>query len=289
MREWVAAERERILAQDLVAADQGDARRVDAPLPALGGRVPRLLGPARGLRLRRRHADRRRSPAPQPGRIDPDEAADAFLAQSDPHGVARGRARRDRRALDEETLAGAARRERLTRREVKEIQSGYKDADRFEKWLSVLQRGVAYEDPIVLPAGEGLNIVSAAATASIVYRCDCGQDFCAHDRNWKMDASCYVRESEEAMLEVYPKMAGPDPLLQQIREYYCPSCARQLEVEALPPGLPGRARLPARHRGLLPRLARTRAAVLGPESTGLAAKRGRREASPVRRRRVRAS
>ena len=72
----------------------------------------------------------------------------------------------------------------------------------------------------------------------MVYRCDCGHDFCAHNRNWKLDAVVYVRESEESLLEVYPKMAGPDPALQHLREYYCPSCARQLEVEALPPGYP---------------------------------------------------
>jgi acetone carboxylase gamma subunit len=53
-----------------------------------------------------------------------------------------------------------------------------------------------------------------------------------------MDAVVYVRESEREMLEVYPRMAGPDPRLQQLREYYCPACARQLEVEALPPGYP---------------------------------------------------
>ena len=37
-----------------------------------------------------------------------------------------------------ETLA-AMLDEKLTRREVKDIQSGYKDPDRFEKWLAVLQ------------------------------------------------------------------------------------------------------------------------------------------------------
>jgi acetone carboxylase gamma subunit len=102
----------------------------------------------------------------------------------------------------------------------------------------VLQARVAYPDEIVLPAGEGLNIVRRGSDGQLVYRCDCGQDFCAHNRNWKMDAVVHVRESEEAMLEVYPRMAGPDPQLQQIREYLCPACARQLEVEALPPGYP---------------------------------------------------
>jgi acetone carboxylase gamma subunit len=53
-----------------------------------------------------------------------------------------------------------------------------------------------------------------------------------------MDAVVYVRQSESEMLEIYPRMAGPDPKLQHVREYYCPNCARQLEVEALPPGYP---------------------------------------------------
>ena len=44
--------------------------------------------------------------------------------------------------LDRETLA-ALLDEKLTRREVKDIQSGYKDPDRFDKWLAVLQERVA--------------------------------------------------------------------------------------------------------------------------------------------------
>ena len=49
-------------------------------------------------------------------------------------------------------------------------------------------------------------------------------------------------------------MGGPDPRLQQIRGVLRPACARQLEVEALPPDTP-RPRVPSRHRGVLPRLA----------------------------------
>ncbi len=189
--------------------------------------------------------------------MSPDEAADAFLAQirssTGEDELPRGGAGK----LDQDTLA-ALLDEKLSRREVKDIQSGYKDADRFEKWVAVLQERAPYEDPIVLPAGEGLNIVRRRSDGQLIYRCDCGHDFCAHNRNWKMDAVVYVRDSEEALLEIYPKMAGPDPKLQQIREYYCPSCARQLEVEALQPGYPGGSRVPAGRGGLLPRLAGAR-------------------------------
>jgi len=236
VRDWVARERERILAQDLaepVKAMYAESMRLS----------PRWAAEYRGFwklpedfdfdvvtpTVRVEHA--------QPGRLDPDDAADAFLADSDPHAGEDALPGGGGGKLDQDTLA-ALLEERLSRREVKDIQSGYKDSDRFEKWIAVLQARVPYADPIVLPAGEGLNIVRRRSDGELVYRCDCGQDFCAHNRNWKMDAVVYVRDTQEALLEIYPEMAGPDPALQQIREYYCPSCARQLEVEALQPGYP---------------------------------------------------
>mgnify|MGYP002682410731 FL=1 len=33
-------------------------------------------------------------------------------------------------------------------------------------------------------------------------------------------------------------MSHCEPDWMELREYYCPSCARQLEVEGLPPGYP---------------------------------------------------
>jgi N-methylhydantoinase B len=236
VREWMRSERERILAQDLiepVKAMYAESMRLS----------PRWAAEYRGFwELPEDFEFDALTPTvaaarSQPGRIDPGQAADAFLQGSEPHGSREGVPGGTGGELDEATLE-ALLEERLSRREVKEIQSGYKDRDRFEKWLSVLQRRVPYEDPIVLPAGEGLNIVRRASDGQLVYRCDCGRDFCAHNRNWKLDALVHVRESEEALLEVYPRMAGPDPRLQQIREYICPGCARQLEVEALPPGYP---------------------------------------------------
>ncbi len=77
----------------------------------------------------------------------------------------RGRARGDRRA-PRRGDARALLDEKLSRRAVKDIQSWIKDPDRFDKWVAVLQERVDYDDPIVLPYGEGLNIVSAAPTAS---------------------------------------------------------------------------------------------------------------------------
>lgn len=236
VREWVAAERERVLAQDLVAP----VKRMYAESMRLS---PRWAAEFRGFwDLPEDFEFEIATPtvtaqASAPGKVHPDEAADAFLVSCQPRAGEDGVSSAVGGKLDRETL-GALLDEKLSRREVKDMQSAFKDPDRFEKWLSVLQERVPYEDPIVLPAGEGLNIVRRRSDGQLVHRCDCGHDFCAHNRNWKMDAVVYVRDTEEAILEVYPKMAGPDPTLQQIREYHCPSCARQLEVEALPPGYP---------------------------------------------------
>jgi N-methylhydantoinase B len=171
-----------------------------------------------------------------PGKVSPEQAVTEFLEQSSvvspqSSGTGPGAGR----SLEKETLADMLD-ERLERRTVKDIQSGYKDPDRFDKWVEVLQERVPYDDPIVLPCGEGLNIVRRGS--ELVIRCDCGHDFCAHTENWKMHAALFVRDSDELLQEVYPKMGHCDPAWQELREFYCPSCARQLEVEAVAPCYP---------------------------------------------------
>ncbi len=171
----------------------------------------------------------------QAGRITPEESADRFLAASQ---VARVEpARISGHALDEETL-GALVDERLSRAEIRAIQSAYKDSHRFENWLAVLQARVPYDDPIVLPAGEGLNIVRRRSDGELVIRCDCGHDFSGPHRNWKMEAKILLRADERSMRDIYPKFAHADPEWMELREFLCPSCARLLEIEAVPPGYP---------------------------------------------------
>ena len=174
----------------------------------------------------------------EPGKILPEDAADEFLEASQVSGGERSVATGG--TLEPETLA-ALHDETLSRREVHAIQSTYKDADRFEKWVALLQARVPYDDPIVLPLGEGLNAVRAAGgdeRGALVIRCDCGHDLCPPTRNWKLDAVVSVRDTNEAMREIYPRLAHADPEWMELREFYCPSCARQLEVEAAPPGYP---------------------------------------------------
>ncbi len=236
VREWVAAERERILAQVFTQP----VKEMYAQSMRLS---PRWAAEYRGFWDLPEDFDYDvETPTVSitravPGRLDPGEAADAFLAASKPGGALEGVPAATGGKLDQETLE-ALLDERLSRREVSAIQSGYKDPDRFEKWIALLQARACYPDPIVMPMGEGLNIVRRSSDGQLVSRCDCGHDFCAHNRNWKMEALVHVREDEQSILEIYPSMGGPDPLLQQVREYFCPACARQLEVEALPPGYP---------------------------------------------------
>jgi N-methylhydantoinase B/acetone carboxylase alpha subunit len=168
-----------------------------------------------------------------PGKISPEESAAAFLAGSQVSGAAPPRT--GGRSLAKETLRDLLD-ERLSRRAVKDIQSGFKDPDRFDKWLEVLQERVPYHDPIVLPCGEGLNVVRVAG--ELVIRCDCGHDLCRFDLNWKMHVLVFVRDSQELLREVYPAMGHCDPDWQELREFICPSCARLLEVEAATPGYP---------------------------------------------------
>jgi N-methylhydantoinase B/oxoprolinase/acetone carboxylase alpha subunit/acetone carboxylase gamma subunit len=234
-REWWARERERILAGEIIE--------------------PLRVMLAESMKLSARWAAEYRGfwdlepefefavPTPtipeveraRPGKVTPEEAADEFLASSRAFGTEEGPVPAGGR-VDAETLA-ALYDEKLSRREVRDLQSSFKDADRFEKWVALLQSRAAYDERIVLPLGEGLNVVRGA-DGGLVVRCDCGQDFCAPSRNWKLEAAIFARDTVEAMQEVYPKLAHSDPEWCELREFYCPSCARQLDVEVAPAGYP---------------------------------------------------
>jgi acetone carboxylase, alpha subunit len=233
VREWWAEQRERVIAQEAIEAVR--------------------CGLAESMKLSERWAAEYRGfwdlepdfqiEASTPtvaieraatGKITPEESADEYLASSQVAEVEPTRAAG--KPLERETLA-ALLDEKLSRREIHTIQSGYKDPDRFDKWLEILQERVPYDDPIVLPLGEGMNVVRIGG-GEMVIRCDCGHDLCPPNRNWKMEAAIFVRDDAETMLEVFPTMAGGDPEWIEVREFYCPSCARLLEVDAAVPGYP---------------------------------------------------
>lgn len=121
--------------------------------------------------------------------------------------------------------------------QLKEMMSSHKDPERFEIYREVLQERMSWDDPILLPYGLHLYIVQKSDGDRIV-KCDCGHEFCNYKENWKLHARIFVRDTEEKMNEIYPKLMSPDPEWQVIREYYCPNCAVQLEVEAVPPWYP---------------------------------------------------
>ena len=120
---------------------------------------------------------------------------------------------------------------------VQEIMKAAKDSDRFEKWVQILQGRVSWSEPILLPLTPSLFIVQKENNERVV-KCKCGQEFGDYRVNWKLSASIYVRESEEDFKEIYRGSEQPDPAWTQLREYSCPGCGTQLEVEAVPRGTP---------------------------------------------------
>nr|WP_175799634.1 acetone carboxylase subunit gamma [Burkholderia anthina] len=113
-----------------------------------------------------------------------------------------------------------------------------KDGERFRMYVDALQQKLGWKDRIVLPLGPHLYIVQQWATKHWVTQCDCGHVFCNYRENWKLHANVFVRESDEAMDEVYPRLMAPDTQWQVYREYYCPTCAAMHDVEAPTPWYP---------------------------------------------------
>jgi acetone carboxylase gamma subunit len=138
--------------------------------------------------------------------------------------------------LDPETLRDLVD-ERLPRSQVRAIQSSYKDPDRFDQYVALLQDRVAWQERIVLPFGEHLYVVSKG-DGEYTIKCDCGHEFCDYRDNWKLEALINVRDSEQSLREIYPEKMSGDPEWNHLREYFCPGCRTLLEVEAVPPGYP---------------------------------------------------
>ncbi len=126
---------------------------------------------------------------------------------------------------------------KLAWHEVKNMMSAFKDPGRFDKYVEILQGRVPWDDRILLPLQPHLFIVEKPDKRRVV-KCDCGHEFGDYRENWKLNALVYVRDSEESMQEIYPPLMHSNPDWIQLREYYCPGCKAQLEVEAVPPGYP---------------------------------------------------
>ncbi len=119
---------------------------------------------------------------------------------------------------------------------VQEIMKDAKDVDRFEKWVEIQQSRVTWSERILLPLTPALFIVRKGDDR--IVKCRCGHEYGDYRANWKLEALIHVRETEEDLREIYRGSEQPDPTWVQVREYSCPGCGSQLEVEAVPRGCP---------------------------------------------------
>lgn len=121
--------------------------------------------------------------------------------------------------------------------EIKRIMSRYKDSDRFDSYRELLQERVEWDEFILLPLSEKLYLVAKESGGRVV-KCECGHEFCEGTENWRLHALLYVRNDTESLAEIYPGAATPKPEYVELREFYCPGCATQLEVDTMTPGYP---------------------------------------------------
>jgi acetone carboxylase gamma subunit len=119
--------------------------------------------------------------------------------------------------------------------ELANMQRETKTGDRVDIVLAIEQARVAWNDRILVPLQERLYVVERVDGARVV-KCFCGQEFGDYRLNWKEEALVYERHPQDGV--VFQPNKGADPVWQLLREFYCPSCATQLDVEPVPTGYP---------------------------------------------------
>jgi acetone carboxylase, gamma subunit len=110
-----------------------------------------------------------------------------------------------------------------------------KDLDRMERVLAIEQARVSWKDRILVCLQEHLYVVAKDDGQRIV-KCTCGQEFGDYRTNWKEASLVYERQPQDG--EIFLGTRGADPEWQVLREFYCPGCAVQLDVEPVPIGYP---------------------------------------------------
>jgi acetone carboxylase gamma subunit len=87
--------------------------------------------------------------------------------------------------------------------ELLEVMRGDKEADRFRKYIEVVQSRVDWDEKILLPIAAHLYIVQKNNGARVV-KCDCGHEFSDYRENWKLGALIYIRATKDTINEIYP-------------------------------------------------------------------------------------
>ena len=123
----------------------------------------------------------------------------------------------------------------LSSEEIGGLQRQEKDAGRREQVLRLEQQRLGWSEPILVCLQEHLYVVEREDRSRVV-RCDCGQEFGDYRQNWKEAALIYERDGSGEPLFRGPRVADPDWTV--LREFYCPGCATQLDVEVVPRGYP---------------------------------------------------
>jgi len=116
------------------------------------------------------------------------------------------------------------------------LQRADKETERFEQVLAIEQARVNWKDKIVLCLQEHLYIVEK--NGERIVKCTCGHEFGDYRQNWKENALVYLRDTEEKLDEIYRGPRKPDCTWSILREFYCPGCGTQLEVESVMPNYP---------------------------------------------------
>jgi acetone carboxylase gamma subunit len=119
---------------------------------------------------------------------------------------------------------------------VQDMMKSPKDLDRFDMYVQILSERVDWDDRILLPLTPVLFVV--AKDGSRIVKCRCGHEFGDYRVNWKINSLIHVRDTDESLAEVYEDRDAPEASWVQLREYICPGCGTQLEVEAVPRGCP---------------------------------------------------
>jgi acetone carboxylase gamma subunit len=105
-----------------------------------------------------------------------------------------------------------------------------KEPGRFARVLEVEQARVPWDDRILVPLQEHLYVVEREPVP--VVKCRCGHEFGDYRLNWKDSALVHERDPEDG--EVYAPPRGSSKEWVVLREFYCPGCGAQLDVEICP-------------------------------------------------------